>query len=232
MAEVTASVPKERIVERHLRRSFRFGGEIAAVANAILRLKGEDARVGAGSTRRETAAGPDKTTSPLPTRPSRTKKSWARVPLMPPRRWWTVCVARRPRRRSVSPSTRTACLNSRASRAAARANDNNSPCWPRERVAFEVAARVVQFPGVRVGVIGGLEALKLNQLEDIWRLSTKMGEHLDAITDKYISTLPSAVRHRVEEILGPQRVVRVRRLDALRRVSTLQDDMEMLTRLW
>ena len=41
MAAVAASVPKERIVERHLRRSFRFGGEIAAVANAILAATGK-----------------------------------------------------------------------------------------------------------------------------------------------------------------------------------------------
>ena len=52
---------------------------------------------------------------------------------------------------------------------------------------FEVAARIVHF-SARLGAIGGLEALKLNQLEDIWRLSTKVEEHLDAITDKYIST--------------------------------------------
>ena len=52
-----------------------------------------------------------------------------------------------------------------------------------------------------------------------------MEEHLDAITDKYISTFVPEVRRRGEEMKNYDS------LDALRRVATLQDDKEMLTRL-
>ena len=41
MATVAATVDKSKIVERRLTRSFRFGYEIADVANTLPRLKGE-----------------------------------------------------------------------------------------------------------------------------------------------------------------------------------------------
>ena len=40
-----ARVDKKKVTERRLSRSFRFGREIAAVANSLLRLKGETAPV-------------------------------------------------------------------------------------------------------------------------------------------------------------------------------------------
>jgi F-box protein 18 (helicase) len=236
MAEVTASVPKERIVERHLRRSFRFGGEIAAVANAILRLKGEDARVlGARVETRE-----DRRLSGIKNAAVAADASIADEEIVGAcsvdaaaavvdglRRAETeaaVSVAVDVRRVLHSHAPRAGGGEGKRRQLAVLCRGNAS--------LFEVAARVVQFPGVKVGVIGGLEALKLNQLEDIWRLSTKMEEHLDAITDKYVATFVPAVRHRVEEIFGDRNeLIKYDSLDALRRVSTLQDDKEMLTRL-
>ena len=236
MAEVTASVPKERIVERHLRRSFRFGGEIAAVANAILRLKGEDARVlGARVETREDrrrsgikddAVAADATIADEEIVGACSADAAAAVVdgLRRAETAAAVSVSVHADRVLQSYEPRAGGGEGKRQQLAVLCRGNAS--------LFEVAARVVQFPGVRMGVIGGLEALKLNQLEDIWRLSTKMEEHLDAITDKYISTFVPAVRHRVEEIFGDrEEFIKYDALDALRRVSTLQDDKEMLTRL-
>ena len=238
MAAVAASVPKERIVERHLRRSFRFGGEIAAVANAILRLKGEDARVlGARVETRE-----DRGRSVVANDPVAADETFADEEIV------GTCSAdaaaavvnglRRAEKAAVvsvydgSPESLDSVLRSRAPRAGGGEGKQLAVLCRGNASLFEVAARIVQFPGVRLGVIGGLEALKLNQLEDIWRLSTKVEEHLDAITDKYISTFVPEVRRRVEEMYGDKdAIIDYDSLNVLRRVATLQDDKEMLTRL-
>jgi len=47
--------------------------------------------------------------------------------------------------------------------------------------------------------VGGLEALKLGQLEDIWRLATGIEEELDAITDKYIKGFAKSVLNKIHE---------------------------------
>jgi hypothetical protein len=59
MAAVAAALPRRLILERRLVLSFRFGYEIAAVANSLLRLKGEAACV-LGARRETTTQAPQK----------------------------------------------------------------------------------------------------------------------------------------------------------------------------
>ena len=62
-----------------------------------------------------------------------------------------------------------------------------------------MAARVVDMPRVRVGVVGGLEGLKLDQMEDIWRLATGAEEELEQIKDKYVKSFAKPVLDRLRE---------------------------------
>ena len=172
MATVAATVDESKIVERRLSRSFRFGYEIADVANALLRLKGETACVlrarrelpepvpggGGAAAVHCLSNAPDVAGDPEdPNITDLTLKSYAPGNQDP-----------------------NGYFGEKGQQLAVLCRSNAS--------LFDVASRVLNFgiKDIKLGFVGGLEGQRLGQLEDIWRLANCTEEMLDAITDKYI----------------------------------------------
>ena len=229
MAAVAAAVPRSRIVERSLARSFRFGYEIASVANSLLRLKGETACVlgarresgrlaGLCPEARESGKkddeGEEEDEGLRVIRELREAEESAAVLVMNDLKRESLLQCYAPPRQSAQGSSSGGGQNGQL---VVLCRGNGS--------LFEVASKVVDMPRVRVGVVGGLEGLKLTQLEDIWRLSTGREEELLSITDKYIKSFAKQILDHGGcdpgyGTLGP-----------LKHVSILQDDKDMQTKI-
>lgn len=98
---------------------------------------------------------------------------------------------------------------------------------------------MVNEPRVRVGIVGGLEGLRLVQLEDIYRLATGREDDMEQITDKYVKTFAKPALDRIRQGRdgggggegGGRRGKGGDPLAELKRVSSLADDKEMQTRI-
>ena len=238
MEAVAASVDASLVTERRLSRSFRFGPEIAAVANSILRLAGEDACV--------LGARPPESERPSSSPVSGEAKEEEEKALLSPdddrafseafaasleddeaapvRRWFDPREVFRAHAPSRGPPRRASPRGSLAILCRGNA------------AMFAAALSILGDPEygrvARVGFVGGAEALRLDQLVDIWRLSTGREEALEEIRDAYVRGF-ARVELATLRAPGGGASSRGRRdpLAGLKRQSELVDDQEMMTRV-
>ena len=238
MEAVAASVDASLVTERRLSRSFRFGPEIAAVANSILRLAGEDACV--------LGARPPESERPSSSPVSGEAKEEEEKALLsqdddrafseafaasleddeaaPVRRWFDPREVFRAHAPSRGPPRRASPRGSLAILCRGNA------------AMFAAALSILGDPEygrvARVGFVGGAEALRLDQLVDIWRLSTGREEALEEIRDAYVRGF-ARVELATLRAPGGGASSRGRRdpLAGLKRQSELVDDQEMMTRV-
>jgi len=96
---------------------------------------------------------------------------------------------------------------------------------------FEAAEMIHGFPGATLGVVGGTQSLRLEQLMDVYRLATyACEEDLLEISDKYVATFAKKELAFLEAASEEERRARDR-LGILRRQSQLSDDKEMQMKL-
>ena len=216
MNTIDTFVPSHLVTHRCLVRSFRFGMEIATVANAILNVKRERSLViGARPTSLD-----DKCvflTSGIATR-SMDRDVDGAPPALP-----IVWIGKGDVTHPFEREKITVLVRSNASLVCAlfyilSAKEN----WPDFARSYEYARRL------KIHVIGGVEALKLNQVLDFVRLIE--GDDLESIQDKYIRGF---VKHGAGN--APINVDAGSRPDnAMARIidiATNQDDFETLQRI-
>ena len=244
MRAAVARVDKSKVTERRLSRSFRFGREIAAVANSLLRLKGETAPV-LGAAREAGDARTPRRPPPLLER-SKTRDETDETELEPSSETVdALCEA--VRAETAAGAVKVVANTYAALKAHAPARD------PKEKTryvsrrferraqlvvlcrsnasVFEAAEMIHGFPGATLGVVGGTQSLRLEQLMDVYRLATyTCEEDLLAISDKYVATFAKKELAFLEAASEEERRARDR-LGILRRQSQLSDDKEMQMKL-
>jgi F-box protein 18 (helicase) len=202
MRAAVARVDKSKVTERRLSRSFRFGREIAAVANSLLRLKGETAPV-LGAAREAGDARTPRRPPPLLER-SETRSADETVPLEPSSETIdALCEA--VRAETAAGAVKMVANTYAALKAHAPARDPKEKgryvsrrferrsqlvvlCRSNASV-FEAAEMIHGFPGATLGIVGGTQSLRLEQLMDVYRLATyACEEDLLEISDKYVAT--------------------------------------------
>jgi F-box protein 18 (helicase) len=244
MRAAVARVDKSKVTERRLSRSFRFGREIAAVANSLLRLKGETAPV-LGAAREAGDARTPRRPPPLLER-SETRSADETLPLEPSSETIdALCEA--VRAETAAGAVKMVANTYAALKAHAPARDPKEKgryvsrrferrsqlvvlCRSNASV-FEAAEMIHGFPGATLGVVGGTQSLRLEQLMDVYRLATyACEEDLLEISDKYVATFAKKELAFLEAASEEERRARDR-LGILRRQSQLSDDKEMQMKL-
>ena len=216
MATVAATVDKSKIVERRLTRSFRFGYEIADVANTLLRLKGETTCL-IGSRR---------------DLPDPVWSSWSdqeevsAVHCLPkPKDADGVTLTLQ----SYAPGY-AATLRTRLGDRPIREQGRQLVVLCRSNASvFDVASRILNLgiKDVKLGFVGGLEGQRLGQLMDIWRLANQSDDELDAITDYFVSRFVKEYLKALENgVKDPEPP-----LQALKSSAKLSNDLEMQTKI-
>ena len=239
MRAAVARVDKSKVTERRLSRSFRFGREIAAVANSLLRLKGETAPV--------LGAAPEAGDARVPRRRRRLLPPPDETDFEPVSE--TVDALREAVRAetaagAVKVVTDTyAALKAHApmrdpthsdgryvSRRFERSSQLVVLCRSNASV-FEAAEMIHGFPGATLGVVGGTQSLRLEQLMDVYRLATYAREEdLLEISDKYVSTFAKKELAFLRGADADARRTRDR-LGLLKHQSELSDDKDMRMKL-
>lgn len=244
MRAAAARVDKSKVTERRLSRSFRFGREIAAVANSLLRLKGETAPV--------LGAAPEARDARVPRR----RKSRAKTPpedadferfenasetvdaLCEAVRWETAAGAVKVVADTYAALKAHAPMrdptNASGGRYVSRRFERSSQlvvlCRSNASV-FEAAEMIHGFPGATLGVVGGTQSLRLEQLMDVYRLATYAREEdLLEISDKYVSTFAKKELAFLRDAGADARRTRDR-LGLLKHQSKLSDDKDMQMKL-
>ena len=244
MRAAVARVDKSKVTERRLSRSFRFGREIAAVANSLLRLKGETAPV-LGAAREAGDTRTPRRPPPLLER-SKTRDETDETELEPSSETVdALCEA--VRAETAAGAVKVVANTYAALKAHAPARDPKEKgryvsrrferraqlvvlCRSNASV-FEAAEMIHGFPGATLGVVGGTQSLRLEQLMDVYRLATyACEEDLLAISDKYVATFAKKELAFLEAASEEERWARDR-LGILRRQSQLSDDKEMQMKL-
>ena len=216
MATVAATVDKSKIVERRLTRSFRFGYEIADVANTLLRLKGETTCL-IGSRR---------------DLPDPVWSSWSdqeevsAVHCLPrPKDADGVTLTLQ----SYAPGY-TATLCTRLGDRPIREQGRQLVVLCRSNASvFDVASRILNLgiKDLKLGFVGGLEGQRLGQLMDIWRLARQSDDELDAITDYFVSRFVKEYLKALENgVKDPEPP-----FQALKSSAKLSNDLEMQTKI-
>jgi len=244
MRAAVARVDKSKVTERRLSRSFRFGREIAAVANSLLRLKGETAPV-LGAAREAGDARTPRRPPPLLER-SETRSADETLPLEPSSETVdALCEA--VRAETAAGAVKVVANTYAALKAHAPARDPKEKgryvsrrferrsqlvvlCRSNASV-FEAAEMIHGFPGATLGIVGGTQSLRLEQLMDVYRLATyACEEDLLEISDKYVATFAKKELAFLQAASEEERRARDR-LGILRRQSQLSDDKEMQMKL-
>lgn len=247
MRAAVARVDKKKVTERRLSRSFRFGREIAAVANSLLRLKGETAPV--------LGAAPEAGDARVPRRP-RPLTSLDEAPeetpaLDPadsdPASETLDALSEAVRAETAAGAVKVVADTYAALKAHAPARDptNSDGRYVSRRFerrsqlvvlcrsnasVFEAAEMIHGFPGATLGVVGGTQSLRLEQLMDVYRLATyACEEDLLEISDKYIATFAKKELAFLRN--APQERATRDRLGLLRHQSKLSDDKDMQMKL-
>lgn len=250
MAAVLRIVCPTKITQRRLSRSFRFGVEIAGVANSILRLKGETAPVlGAASEERgnfssgadASAAVPEGVRVPLNLNPGTGDLA-------------SVDAVVQTLKRENETAAVKVCVDYRLTlQAHAPVLDKTSGRWVgrRQKIGhktgqltvlcrsnaslFESAELIMSFPGAKLGVVGGLESLKLDTLLDVYRLAYYTSEDdLKEIGDKYVSSFAKKELAYVQNLRETGKTFDRHTHDSLQNLkhqSQLSDDKDMATRI-
>ena len=247
MRAAVARVDKKKVTERRLSRSFRFGREIAAVANSLLRLKGETAPV--------LGAAPEAGDARVPRRP-RPLTSLDEAPeetpaLDPadsdPASETLDALSEAVRAETAAGAVKVVADTYAALKAHAPARDptNSDGRYVSRRFerrsqlvvlcrsnasVFEAAEMIHGFPGATLGVVGGTQSLRLEQLMDVYRLATyACEEDLLEISDKYIATFAKKELAFLRD--APHERATRDRLGLLRHQSKLSDDKDMQMKL-
>ena len=216
MATVAATVDKSKIVERRLTRSFRFGYEIADVANTLLRLKGETTCL-IGSRR---------------DLPDPVWSSWSDQEEVS-----AVHCLPRPRYGDEVTLTLQSYAPGYAATLRTRLGDRPIREQGRQLVVlcrsnssvFDVASRILNLgiKDLKLGFVGGLEGQRLGQLMDIWRLAVQSDDELDAITDYFVSRfVKEYLKAKANGVKDPEPP-----LQALKSSAKLSNDLEMQTKI-
>jgi F-box protein 18 (helicase) len=243
MRAAVARVDKSKVTERRLSRSFRFGREIAAVANSLLRLKGETAPV-LGAARE---AGDARTPRRPPPLLERSETRSADETELEPSSETVDALCEAVRAETAAGAVKVVANTYAALKAHAPARDPSEKgryvsrrferrsqlvvlCRSNASV-FEAAEMIHGFPGATLGVVGGTQSLRLEQLMDVYRLATyACEEDLLEISDKYVATFAKKELAFLEAASEEERRARDR-LGILRRQSQLSDDKEMQMKL-
>jgi len=224
MATVAATVDESKIVERRLSRSFRFGYEIADVANALLRLKGETACVlGARRELPEPVPGGAGAAAVHCISKGADVAGDPEDPDFFISEEMSVNAQTNLTLKSYAPGNQDpkAYFGEKGQQLAVLCRSNAS--------LFDVASRVLnlRIKDIKLGFVGGLEGQRLGQLEDIWRLANCTDEMLDAITDKYIIRFRNRfLKDKDEGVNKPEPP-----FAELKSSAQLSNDMDMQTKI-
>lgn len=224
MATVAATVDESKIVERRLSRSFRFGYEIADVANALLRLKGETACVlGARRELPEPVPGGAGAAAVHCISKGADVAGDPEDPDFFISEEMSVNAQTNLTLKSYAPGNQDpkAYFGEKGQQLAVLCRSNAS--------LFDVASRVLnlRIKDIKLGFVGGLEGQRLGQLEDIWRLANCTDEMLDAITDKYIIRFRNRfLKDKDEGVNKPEPP-----FAELKSSAKLSNDMDMQTKI-
>ena len=224
MATVAATVDESKIVERRLSRSFRFGYEIADVANALLRLKGETACVlGARRELPEPVPGGAGAAAVHCISKGADVAGDPEDPDFFISEEMSVNAETNLTLKSYAPGNQDpkAYFGEKGQQLAVLCRSNAS--------LFDVASRVLnlRIKDIKLGFVGGLEGQRLGQLEDIWRLANCTDEMLDAITDKYIIRFRNRfLKDKDEGVNKPEPP-----FAELKSSAQLSNDMDMQTKI-
>ena len=245
MESVLRTVNKKQITQRRLSRSFRFGVEIASVANSLLRLKGETAPVlgaaidwrddvgfsAVGSSNADTNANNSIDSSKSSVIADRLifETETSAVKIVIDHR--AVLEAHTP----VFDKAQNRWISKRLRNGNKHAPKQLTVLCRSNASLFEAAEIVMSFPGAKLGVVGGLESLKLDQLMDVFRLAHYTDEEtLHEISDKYVMTFARKELTYIQDLREKgQQFNRNARdsLQNLKQASTLSDDKDMATRI-
>ena len=244
MRAAVARVDKSKVTERRLSRSFRFGREIAAVANSAAAPEGRDRARAGRRARGGRRANAEATAAAVGTKQDarRDRRDRARALFRDGGR--AVRGGPRGDRGRRGEGGREHVRRVEGARAGAGSEEKTRYVSRRfERRAqlvvlcrsnasvFEAAEMIHGFPGATLGVVGGTQSLRLEQLMDVYRLATyACEEDLLAISDKYVATFAKKELAFLEAASEEERRARDR-LGILRRQSQLSDDKEMQMKL-